>query len=160
MPSLAEQASEAIHRAGGRMTTQRQIIIDLLENVDGQLDAEALYALARQRDPSISIATVYRTMHVLEAAGIVQPRYLSPDHERRYYEPADTAEQYHFTCRVCRRVISFKSELIRKLKQELAEELSLDVLNACVCVDGVCPACRAKEIEAAQATGASNATQG
>ena len=60
--SFSEKAADAIRQSGGRMTAQRQQIIDLLENASQRLDAEALYDQARRNDPSISLATVYRTL--------------------------------------------------------------------------------------------------
>jgi Fur family ferric uptake transcriptional regulator len=155
MSWFSEQATEAIHKAGGRMTEPRQIIIDLLEHATEQLDVETMYQRVRERDSSISIATVYRTLNVLEAAGLVQQRYRSRDHERRYYEMASSETSYHFTCRVCRKVIPFKSNLVQELKLRLSEELGLTMLNACICLDGICPDCQTKiereEVEAVQA---------
>lgn len=142
MSWFSEQSSEAIRGAGGRMTTQRQLIIELVENTDGELDVESLYQLAHRRDPSISLATVYRTLNILEVAKLVHHSYRSRDHERRYYERISTDPLYHFTCRVCHKVIAFHSTLVEELEQRLAAELGLDVLNACICLDGLCPECR------------------
>ena len=144
MSWFSEQASEAIRQAGGRMTTQRQLVIELLETTNGQVDVETLYDLARARDSSFSIATVYRTLNVLEAARLIQQRYRSREHDRRYYELVSTEPAYHFTCRVCHKVIPFHSELVHELERRLAIELGLVVLNACVCLDGLCPDCREK----------------
>jgi ferrous iron transport protein A len=51
---------------------------------------------------------------------------------------------YHFTCRKCRRVYAFSSELIEDLKQHLENDFHVQALNACVCVDGLCPDCQTK----------------
>ncbi|MDL1883711.1 transcriptional repressor [Anaerolineae bacterium CFX8] len=142
MMTFQEKASQAIREAGGRMTAQRQIILELLETSDEHLDAEELHRRARVQDTSISLATVYRTLNTLEEAGLVQQRYHSPEHSRKYVEPVHADEEYHFTCRNCHRVIAFHSELMQQLKQQLEAELNVQVLNACVCVDGLCPDCR------------------
>ena len=112
--------------------------------VEGELDVETLYQLAHTRDSSISIATVYRTLNMLEAAKLVQHRYRSRDHERRYYERISTEPVYHFTCHDCHKVIAFHSALVEDFEQRLAAELGLDVINACVCLDGLCTDCREK----------------
>lgn len=144
--SFHERASQAIRDSGGRMTSQRELIIDILDSAHQHLDAEALYRLAHQQDENISLATVYRTLNMLEEAGLVQQRYISRDHERKYYEPVHVEEEYHFTCRRCRKVIAFQSELVDEIKRRLEAELNIQVINACVCFDGLCPDCR-QEVE-------------
>ena len=96
MLSFTENASKAIRASGGRMTAQRKLIINLLASADEHLDAESLYDLAKAQDTSISLATVYRTLNVLEQADLVQQRYISREHERKYYEPVFIENQYHF----------------------------------------------------------------
>lgn len=141
--SFVERASEAIHAAGGRMTPQRQTIIELLGSAAERLDAEALYTLARQQDQSINLATVYRTLNTLEAAGLIREQYISPEHARKYFTLA--TETYHFTCRRCHRVIAFSSDVLDDLKQRLKTDLHITAFNVCMCVDGLCADCQAEE---------------
>jgi Fur family transcriptional regulator, ferric uptake regulator len=141
MMTFLEQAGKAIRDTGGRMTAQRQLIIELLNNSDNLLDAEALFLLARERDTGVSLATVYRTLNTLEQAGLLKQRYRSKEHERKYYELVHTPEAYHFTCRGCRRVIAFRSDFIEELKHKLETDIGIEVLTACVCFDGYCPDC-------------------
>lgn len=137
-----DQASEAIRHAGGRMTEQRHILIILLESAEMQLDVEMIYQRARSQDSTISLATVYRTLSILESAGLIQQRYPSRDHERRLYERVSSDSPLHFTCRRCHHVIPFHSALLQELSQTLASQLGLKVLNACVCLDGLCANCQ------------------
>ncbi len=145
--SFLEQASKAIRESGGRMTPQRRLIIQMLETSKQHLDVDSLYHLAYERDESVSLATVYRTLNALEETGMVRPSYLSRDHEHKHYEIASD-DHYHFTCRNCHRVIEFQSERIQELKHKLEAELDVEVVNACVCFNGLCPDCRAKQAEA------------
>ena len=57
---------------GLRMTEQRRVIAQVLEDADDHPDVEALYARASAVDPNISIATVYRTVKLFEEAGILE----------------------------------------------------------------------------------------
>ena len=141
--SFVERANEIIHAAGGRMTAQRQLIIELLASAGERLDAEALYQRAQQQDRAVNLATVYRTLNTLEAAGLVRQQYISPDHERKYYTL--TAETYHFTCRRCHRVIAFTSNVADDLRRELEATLRVQAVNVCICVDGLCADCAAQE---------------
>ena len=150
--SFAEKASEVIRATGGRMTAQRQLIIDLLALTGGDgMDAEILYERARAQNDRINLATVYRTLVTLESAGLIRHQYTSPDHTRKSYTLA--LETYHFTCRTCRRIIPFTSDLIKTLKRQLEDELGIKALHACVCVEGLCPDCQSnKPLQAKEET--------
>lgn len=145
--AFRDQALDALKTYGGRMTAQRWALIDLLDASDSQIDAESLYELAHQQDASISLATVYRTLNTLADAGVIQRRYLSPDHDRQYFERMPDESTYFLTCRECRRTISFQTDLIQRLKIELASAYGWHALNICVCSDGICPECSAKQQE-------------
>ena len=143
--SFQERASDIIYAAGGRMTPQRRLLLDLLASTAVELDAEALYQLARQHDSTLSLATVYRTLKLLEEGGILQPRYYSPEHERKFYETPQSQAQYYFTCRTCRRVIPFSPRSIPVLKSEVEAALGVSVESACICLNGLCPTCLTME---------------
>lgn len=144
--SFLEQASVALHQAGKRMTDQRRLIISTLDQATDHLDADAVYQLVRDQDSSISIATVYRTLNVLEEAGLVQQRYLSREHDRKYFELIALQEHYHFTCKVCGAQIPFTSPHLEQLQAELEQSLGVSVEHLCCCVDGLCDSCKAKEL--------------
>ena len=144
MSSFADEAKEAIRETGGRFTAQRQLIVELLEEAEGHPNAEQLYQLAHQRDESVSLATVYRTLNVLAEAGLLDLRYFPSDHEHKHYELVTEEEHYHFTCRECRQVIEFESELVDAVKRELEARMGVSAFSACVCIEGLCPVCRAK----------------
>lgn len=141
--SFLEQASQAIRDAGGRMTSQRQMIVELLAEAHEDLDADGLYQQAHVRDSSISLATVYRTLNTLEAAGLVKQHYNSRNHDRKVYQLVEADAGYHFTCRQCRRVIHFESALVQDIQHMLELQFGVQVMNACICMDGLCPDCRA-----------------
>jgi ferrous iron transport protein A len=125
------------------MTEQRQTLIELLADIPERIDAETLHQRAQEHDPQINLATVYRTLDMLEAAHLIRAQFISPDHSRKYFTLA--LEPYHFTCRRCHRVIAFASDLIELLKQRLETDLRVQAFNACVCVEGLCPECQAEE---------------
>ena len=138
---LPEDMTQIFYATGRRLTNQRRLLLEVLTECDDHLDAEGVYALAKGRDPNISLATVYRTLKVLKEAGIVQERMLDREGQRHYYEMAARAH-YHFTCLGCGRVIEFESPLIEQASDELAEQLQLDVIHTHVHLDGYCPDCK------------------
>lgn len=133
-----------LRATGHRITPQRQIVLDVVENSAEHLDAEAVYRRAQEKGPHISLATVYRTLAVLKDEGLIEQRYLARDHAREHYEPVGAPEHYHFTCLGCRRVVEVQSPRVNQLRAELEAELGLHVLQACLCLEGYCQTCAAK----------------
>lgn len=141
-PELA-RASEVFRAQGLRMTMQRRLILEALEETEEHLDAERLYQRLRARDQSVSLATVYRTLHLLYQAGLIEQRFLDGDQSRGYYEIRDE-EHYHFTCRQCGRVIEFESELVEQISQALTAQHGVQVQRARVHFEGLCADCAAR----------------
>ena len=76
---------------GIRMTNQRQIIVGVIENSEDHPDFNQLYQRAVQEDTTISIATVYRTVKLLEGAGVID-RLEFGDGRARYEESGEHHE--------------------------------------------------------------------
>jgi Fe2+ or Zn2+ uptake regulation protein len=142
MSDLVEQAQQAFRRNGMRLTSQRRTILEVLDESESHLDAEAVYHRAKVRDPNISLATVYRTLTALKQIGLVQQRHLTPDGQRGYYEITNQ-QHYHFTCLRCGRVIEFDTPLITQIQQELAERMGVEVIQARLYLQGYCAVCDA-----------------
>ena len=56
---------------GIRMTSQRQIILEVIEGSEDHPDVDQLYQRAVEQDRTISIATVYRTVKLLREAAVI-----------------------------------------------------------------------------------------
>jgi Fe2+ or Zn2+ uptake regulation protein len=140
MSKLVEQAQQVFQRCGMRLTPQRRTILEVLDESDVHLDAEALYHQAKMRDSRISLATVYRTLAALKEIGLVQQRHLTRDDQRGYYEIADQ-QHYHFACLRCGRVIEFDTPLIVQIQQEFADEMGAQVTRARLHLEGYCATC-------------------
>lgn len=142
MMTFQQRAIDVIQANGGRITEQRQLLLDLLATAEHDVNAENLYQQAVERDPGISLPTVYRTLHTLEAAHLITSRYISTDHEHKVYRIAGDNDAFRFTCRRCGSVTTFQSDLIRQLKEALVTELGAEVATFCMCAGGLCAACR------------------
>jgi len=116
------------------------LLLDVLEQSDGHLDAETLYRQAKGLDPNISLATVYRTLAVFKELGLVEEHRLGREH--CYYESVQERPHYHFTCRECGRVIEFDSLLVAQIEQELSEQKGVQVLGVHLHISGYCSECR------------------
>ena len=63
---------EKCHKKGIRMTSQRQVIVSVIGDSEDHPDVDELYRRAVDEDSTISIATVYRTVKLLEEAGVIE----------------------------------------------------------------------------------------
>ena len=133
-----------LHSQGMRLTGQRKLILQVLEDTGGHLDAEAVFERAHKRDERVSLATVYRTLELLKKMGLVDQHYTSREHLREVYEPVGAEEHYHFSCLRCGKVVEFQSPLIDRARKQLAQELGINILHGCACFEGYCAACGPK----------------
>ncbi|RLC71408.1 MAG: transcriptional repressor [Chloroflexi bacterium] len=120
-------------------TPQRQLLLDILREAKGHLDARELYRRAIEKDPRIGLATVYRNLRLFKELGLVEERRLDEAH--CYYEIKGTTEHYHMVCRACGRVIEFESPLVSKLVAEVQRNSDFDVIRAVLYLEGYCRKC-------------------
>jgi Fur family ferric uptake transcriptional regulator len=106
---------------GLRMTEQRRVIASVLETSDDHPDVEELYARAIAQDPKISIATVYRTVKLLEEAGILEKLEFGDGRAR--YEDAEREHHDHLIDMNSGEVIEFVDPEIEALQEKIAERL-------------------------------------
>ncbi len=142
MNDFLSQASQVLVIDGGRMTQPRRIILEVISSSHEHLTAEAILDQARRHDRRINLSTVYRTLAFLKAHGLIEPRYFDQNNHREVFEPAPSAEHYHFTCTHCGKVIEFQSRYIAALRRQLSAEFGAEVGHACVCLTGLCPDCQ------------------
>lgn len=102
------------------MTGQRRIIAQVLEEATDHPDAEELYNRASQVDGNISIATVYRTVKLLEETGIIERHEFRDGRARYEIVPEDHHD--HLIDLKSGNVIEFASEEIEALQEKIARE--------------------------------------
>ncbi|MCO6418871.1 transcriptional repressor [Siccirubricoccus sp. KC 17139] len=125
-PSLTEdQGISRIERLcierGLKMTGQRRLIARVLSESSDHPDVEELYRRAIARDDRISIATVYRTVRLLEEKGILERRDFGGGRAR--YDQADRGHHYHLIDVDTGKVIEFADERLEALLGRIAGDL-------------------------------------
>lgn len=103
------------------MTEQRRTIAAVLEDADDHPDVEELYARASAADPRISLATVYRTVKLLEETGILEKHEFRDGRAR--YETADREHHDHLIDVQTGEVIEFVDPEIEALQERIAQKL-------------------------------------
>jgi len=124
MPSRLEKLC---NEKGLKMTEQRRVIARVLSDAADHPDVEALYQRATKIDPRISIATVYRTVRLLEEAGILE-RHDFREGRARYEEIPETHHD-HLIDVQSGDVVEFRNEEIEKLQVEIAKRLGYKLVD-------------------------------
>ncbi len=107
---------------GLRMTEQRRVITRVISVADDHPDVEEIHRRAVEIDSRISIATVYRTMRLLEDYDVVQRHDFQDGHGRSRYEEAGADHHDHLINVKSGEVIEFVNEEIEKLQEKIARE--------------------------------------
>lgn len=124
------------------LTSQRCLLLEILNHAEGHIDAKELYRRASKRDESICPATVYRSLNLFKELGLVDQINLGV--ERRYYEIKKSHENYYFVCRECSKIVKFQNPQLEKLIESVKKKHRFNVTKAELCLEGYCPECKKK----------------
>ncbi len=132
--STDDQAEDGVSRIerlcierGLKMTGQRRLIARVLSDSVDHPDVEELYRRASALDQRISIATVYRTVRLLEEKGILERRDFGGGRAR--FDPADRGHHHHLIDVDSGRVIEFADTEHEALARAIAARLGFDLVD-------------------------------
>jgi Fur family ferric uptake transcriptional regulator len=112
---------------GLRMTDQRRVVARVIGEAEDHPDVEELYARAAALDPRISLATVYRTVKLLEEAGILDRLEFGDGRAR--YEDAERDHHDHLIDVNTGQVIEFVDPEIEALQERIAARLGYRLIG-------------------------------
>ena len=122
MSDLEQQCAEA----GLKMTGQRKVILQVLDDAKDHPSVEDVYERAKKIDSSVSIATVYRTLGLLDDLNLVIRHEFQEGYAR--YE-VNWDHHHHLVDLETGEVIEFQNSEIEKLKVKIAEELGYELVD-------------------------------
>src|SRR5260370_4785308 len=113
---------EFLDRKNLRVTAQRKVIIDTAFSTDQHFTADQLLSWSRQRDSSVSRATVYRTLPLLTQSGLVREMDFGQNY--KFYDPnyAEHPHHNHIICQDCERIVEFESDRLEQIEDEINRE--------------------------------------
>jgi len=127
---------------GVRMTAQRRALIEVIQNATEHLDAGALLDLARQREPNIDRATVFRTLELLKRLRLIDELDLMHlEGEKHFYEVKTRRDHIHLACFRCGRIEEYASPLFERLKAEIVKQAEFSIRVSRLEIGGHCRAC-------------------
>lgn len=120
---------------GIAVTHQRQVLYEEMLSMDGHPSPEEVYARVKQKIPAISLATVYKNIHLFVESGVL--REVSLHHGSRRVEIHD-GEHHHMVCSKCKSITDVPAEELelpvvrRKLPGGfLVQRYAVDVIGIC-----------------------------
>lgn len=147
MPSSSDTAPSRIERLCAekqlRMTGQRRIIARVLSAARDHPDVEEVYRRANAIDARISLSTVYRTLKLFAAVGILERHDFGAGRGR--YEEAARRHHDHLIDIETGQVIEFRNEEIERLQERVARELGFSLVGHRLELYGVPAAKRARK---------------
>ena len=125
-----------------KLTAQRRHIFDHVYGTDDHFSAETLYdRLRREEGPTVSRATVYRTLGMLVEGGFLEA--LDARSGEKLYEHVLGREHHdHMVCIDCGRIEEFFEQEIERLQHEACRKMGWEMADHNLRLFGVCPACR------------------
>ena len=120
-------------------TLQRRLLLDIFREAKGHLNAKELYKRALEKDPRISMATVYRNLRLFKELGLIEEQRL--DEVQCYYELKSSHKHYHMVCQGCGDVIEFASPDLSKVLEEVQRNIDFTINRAVLYLEGYCETC-------------------
>ena len=135
---------ELIKKSDLKYTTQREIILETLYKSDEHLTPETLLQLIQKNYPDvkIGIATIYRTLTMLENSDLVTS--ISFGAQGKKYELGHKQHHDHMICTSCDEIIEFVDEKIEKLQEDVAKKVSFKITAHTMQIFGICKNCQDK----------------
>jgi Fur family ferric uptake transcriptional regulator len=149
-PGIREKIDAFLAKQGLRRTAQRDAIIEAAFGTKEHYTADELLAMARRIEPSVSRATVYRTLPLLVESELL--RELDLGRDQTYYDPnfVDHPHHNHLICVDCNRIVEFEDDRIDALEDRITERLGFSPASKMVRIEAKCEefkvhgACRRK----------------
>ena len=138
-----DQMASKLREHQFRITPQRLAILRVLAASDGHPSVERVYETVRRDFPTTSIATVYKTVHLLKQINELLEIAL-PDGSNRY-DGNKPFPHPHLICVRCQKIIDPNLESLKDMTAEVADETGFDILAYRLDFFGICDDCKREE---------------
>jgi Fur family transcriptional regulator, ferric uptake regulator len=137
---------KTVAERGLRMTRQRRVILQVMDDAEQHLDVDQILERARKIDSDVHLVTVYRTIDLLKKQGLIDELdLLHLRGDRHYYESHGPRDHIHVACLRCGKVREFESRLYEQLKEQIARDFAMKVTVSRTEVGGYCAECLTAE---------------
>ncbi len=131
-----------------KLTQQRRLIVQkLLSDEDNHPSAEEIYHMVRSEDPEVGLATVYRTLDLLQRLDIVHKVNFG-DGKARYEMRGEQHQHHHLLCTECGLIHEVGEDLLGEVEEKLTARTGFRISDHDVKFYGLCPDCLCSEVQA------------
>lgn len=139
MHHFVNSSNEMLRKRGYRLTPQRHMILSVIQEAKEHLSIDQIAAQVQQRNPYVSLSTIYRTLELLRELGLVRENHLPGEQPR--YEIAGGKAHHHLVCRNCRAVLHLDEKLLGDLHEQLQEQYHFHGVTLDLVAAGYCETC-------------------
>jgi len=115
------------------------MILSVIQEAEAHLSIDQIAERVQQRNPTVSLSTIYRTLELLKELGLVRENHLPG--EQPHYEAAEGYAHHHLVCRNCRAIIHLDDDLLGDLADRLQAQYGYHSLTLDLVAAGYCDAC-------------------
>jgi Fur family transcriptional regulator, ferric uptake regulator len=136
--AVRERIYDFLQKKGLRKTAQRDAIIAAAFGTTEHYTAEDLLAMARKVEPSVSRATVYRTLPLLVDSGMLKEMDFGKDY--KFYDPnyVEHPNHNHLICMDCSRIVEFDDVHIDTLESCISKRLGFSAKKKTIRIEATC----------------------
>ncbi|MBI2874368.1 MAG: transcriptional repressor [Firmicutes bacterium] len=139
------QLEELLLHNDYRFTPQRRAIIEVFfDDGSGHLSAEDIYHQVRDKLPDVGLATVYRTLDILENLNVLHKLNFGDGRFRYEINQEGLHHHHHLVCLQCGQVSEVKTDLLNDLEEKIAREHGFNIVDHSLKFYGHCAACNKK----------------
>ena len=145
--ALLERFKRVLRDNGLKYTKQREVLLQTLYNNNEHFTPEQLYLYIKERHPglNVGIATVYRSLNLLEESGMVTS--ISFGAQGKKFELANKPHHDHIICRQCGVIVEFEDQVIEKRQLTIAKDNGFKLTGHIMQLYGVCSECSKQKIK-------------
>ena len=125
-----------------KRSDQREVILDTFLRSARHLSVDDLLHLVQKRRPDIGRTTVYRTLKLLQAAGLAQELVLQG--QTRFEREYKRQHHDHFICNSCGEIFEFSNPEIERIQDEIAADIGFVIQGHRHQIYGLCRSCAAR----------------
>ncbi len=143
MDNVKIDLKSELKEKGYKVTSQRQAVLNvIIDNAGKHLSTEEIYDLVKAKNPEVGIATVYRTLSLLDSMNLVYK--LDFDDGCSRYELNNRKEyhrHHHLICTKCGNVEEVEEDLLDSLEEQIKKKNGFRVQDHKVKFYGFCKEC-------------------
>jgi Fur family ferric uptake transcriptional regulator len=125
-PKASEIFKDFLKSGKNRITPERFEVMDAALDYDGHFGADDLYIVMKNLDSRVSRATVYKTLELLVQCELLSKRHFG-ENITRYESNFKKQSHDHLICMDCGRIVEFTSQKVKKLPEEISDELGFEL---------------------------------